>query len=349
MNNLNDNETSLKKLETFLIEELGLLLGPKVIRPPIGTNYKIDCTLTIQLGKYEFPLFIEVKGEVTSLKQIQKFTDFIKPLHGIGILVADSIDPKIKEHLKANSLGYFDTTKDFFLPLSLKLESAYKDKKILNESIIKRKGFKAESNLKLLLYFLANPKALHYTQRQLATNLDLSLGAINKALAKLDRLKLIISRREARYLGQFEEIINRFRISLLDIEEKKMSLGRFSPISSEFFERWDKEDIKKLNSYWGGEAAVSIRTSYLTPEIYRIYTYNDQVSLLLKEFKLKKDPNGKIEILKAFWPNEINNDDGTIPDFLTYCGLINSGIDRNIDASKILEEKIKKEVAQYVY
>lgn len=349
MNTLNESETSLKQLETFLIEELGLLVGPKFEKPLIGTNYKVDCALTIQLGKYEFPLFVEVKGEVTSLKQIQKFEEFVKPLHGIGVLVADSIDPKIKEHLKANGLGYFDTANDFFLPLNLKLESEYTDKKIFNESIIKRKGFKAESNLKLLIYFLANPKTLRYTQRQLAIHLDLSLGAVNKALVNLDKLKLIISRRKTRYLGKFEEIINRFRISFLDIEERKMSLGRFSPINSEFFERWNKEDIKKLNSYWGGEAAASIRTNYLTPELYRIYTYNDQVSLLLKEFKLKKDPNGKIEIFKAFWPDEINNDDGTIPDFLTYCELVNSGIDRNIETSKILEEKIKKELAKHVY
>jgi hypothetical protein len=342
-------DTSLKQLETFITEELGLLMLARHDKPLIGTNYKVDCTLILQMGKYEIPVFVEVKGEVTSLKQIQKFVELVKPLYGIGLLVADSIDLKVKEHLKENGLGYFDTSNDLFLPLKFKLESEYTDKVNFNESIMKRKGFKAESNLKILIYFLSKPTTLRYTQRQLAINLDLSLGTVNKALANLDKLKLIISRRKTRYIGQFEEIVNRFRISFLDIEERKMSLGRFSPINDEFYEQWNKVDIKKLNSYWGGEAAASIRTKYLSPELYRLYTYNDQVSVLLKELRLKKDPNGKIEIFKAFWPDEINNQDGTIPDFLTYCELINSGIDRNVETSKILEEKIKKELGKYVY
>jgi hypothetical protein len=82
---------------------------------------------------------------------------------------------------------------------------------------------------------------------------------------------------------------------------------------------------------------------------YKIYTYNDQPLSILKELKLKKDPYGKIEILKAFWPDEINNEDGTIPDFLTLCELVNSGNDRNIETSKILEEKIKKDLERYGY
>jgi hypothetical protein len=203
-------DTSLKQLETFITEELGLLMLARHDKPLIGTNYKVDCTLILQMGKYEIPVFVEVKGEVTSLKQIQKFVELVKPLYGIGLLVADSIDLKVKEHLKENGLGYFDTSNDLFLPLKFKLESEYTDKVNFNESIMKRKGFKAESNLKILIYFLSKPTTLRYTQRQLAINLDLSLGTVNKALANLDKLKLIISRRKTRYIGQFEEIVNRF-------------------------------------------------------------------------------------------------------------------------------------------
>lgn len=344
-----NNEIELKQLETFLSEELGLRVGPRFDRPLIGTNYKVDCSIIIKMGKFEIPFFVIVQGEVNSLKQIQKFEELVKPLYGIGLLVADSINQKVKDHLKKNGLGYFDTSKDFYLPLNFKLEEEYLDKKIFNETIIKRKGFKAESNLKLLLYFLAKPESLEYTQRQLALNLDLSLGAINKTLASLDKLKLVITRSKNRYLGRVEEIISRFRISFLDIEERKMSLGRYSPIKDDFFDQWKNVNIKKLNSNWGGEAAASIRTNYLSPEIYKIYTYNDQPLSILKELKLKKDPYGKIEILKAFWPDEINNEDGTIPDFLTLCELVNSGNDRNIETSKILEEKIKKDLERYGY
>ena len=221
--------------------------------------------------------------------------------------------------------------------------------KLLHGYYIKNKGFKAESNIKLLLYFLSKPEALSYTQRHLSENLDMSLGAINKALSNLDKVKLILSKGSKRYFGKFEELVNRWRISFLDFEEKNLSLGKFSPINDDFYMDWKKKDLKGINSYWGGEPAASIRTDYLSPEIYRIYTYNDQVLPLLKELRLKKDPNGKVEIFRAFWPNEVNNQDGTVPDFLTYCDLHNSGIDRNIETAKVLEEKIKKELEKYVY
>jgi hypothetical protein len=349
MNDENLNDISIKQFESFLSEELGLMIGPKFEKPLIGTNYKIDCSIILQLGKSEVPMFIEVKGQISTLKQIEKFEALVKPLNGIGIIIADLIEPKIKEHLKKNGIGYFDMSKDLFLPLNFKLEPEYIDKKIFNENMIKRKGFKAESNLKLLLYLISKPEALSFTQRQLSQLLDLSLGAINKSFTNLDKVNLVLSRGSKHYLGQFEEIVTRFRISFMDFEERKMSLGRFSPTNDEFYNTWMNKDLSKINSFWGGEAAAAIRTSYLSPEIFRIYTYSDQAIPLLKELRLKKDPNGKIEILKAFWPSDVNNQDGTIPDFLTYCDLLNSGIDRNIETAKILEEKIKKEIVKYVY
>ena len=87
-----NNEIELKQLENFLGEELGLQVGPRFDRPLIGTNYKVDCSLVIKMGKFEIPFFVIVQGEVNSLKQIQKFEELVKPLYGIGLLVADSIE-----------------------------------------------------------------------------------------------------------------------------------------------------------------------------------------------------------------------------------------------------------------
>lgn len=104
-----------------------------------------------------------------------------------------------------------------------------------------------------------------------------------------------------------------------------------------------------MNSYWGGEAAASLKTKYLHPGAFTIYTYESTPISLLKILRLKKDPNGTIEILKCFWPNELNDQSNyTVPDFVVYCDLLNSGIDRNIDTAQLLEERIKNVLKEKV-
>jgi hypothetical protein len=344
------NENLMERLESFIRNELGIKIIQGFQRFQSGSNSKADYLMKMKLGQYEIRVLTEVKGHVSNLQQVKKFVGLATEFQGMGILVAEFIDVKIKEHLKKNGIGYFDLSEDIFIPLNFKLEEDDRDNvKLLHGYYIKNKGFKAESNIKLLLYFLSKPEALSYTQRHLSENLDMSLGAINKALSNLDKVKLILSKGSKRYFGKFDELVNRWRISYLDFEEKNLLLGKFSPINDDFYMDWKKKDLKGISSYWGGEPAASIRTDYLSPEVYRIYTYNDQVLPLLKELRLKKDPNGKVEIFRAFWPNEVNNLDGTVPDFLTYCDLHNSGIDRNIETAKVLEEKIKKELEKYVY
>ena len=146
-------------------------------------------------------------------------------------------------------------------------------------------------------------------------------------------------------LSDFKDIVTRWRFSYHDSQKKKLSLGRFSPTNDEFYTTWQKVDLANVSSYWGGENAASILTGYLRPGFHTLYTYETQLGQILKAFRLKKDPNGPIEILNAFWPEEINNKEKKIvPTFLSYCELLNSGIDRNLETAELLKPILLKEL-----
>lgn len=342
-----------KKLERLFEDELGIKIVKIYPETQLGINYTPDHYLVIKLGKYSVPVIAEFKGEVSSLQQVKKFAEFSKKFEGIGILVCEKIDNKIKEHLRHENIGFYEDSGDTYIPLNFRINKMQEDYSLVPKSlssIIQMKGFRAESSIKLLVYLVSNPLAMEATQRELADKIAVALSTLNNALSNLEKYRIIITRGSERYFGNFEEIVSRARISIQDLERKETSYGRYSPIDDTFMSEWEMKNLMDLNSYWGGEAAAAIKTNYLSPENYKIYTYQSNPIHILKKLRLKKDPNGSIEILKCFWPDELNDPFArTIPDFVTYCDLLNSGNDRNIETALMMEDKIRKKIKKREY
>jgi Transcriptional regulator, AbiEi antitoxin, Type IV TA system len=341
-------ETYISKFEKLLAKDLGFEVVKRLNDIPLGVNYELDGLLEIRTGSFKYPVVLEVMGSLEHLSQIKRFLEFLdEGFEGIAVVIADSIESRIKVFLRNKGIGFYEIDKSIFFPIDFRLRVK---RPFLNDpSFIKKTGFRAVSSIKLLLYFLSRPESLSYPQRQIAGELGISLGAVNHSLTMFDELKLVINSGGKHYLGKFEEIVERWRFLLSLMKRKNLSLGRFSPISEEVFRVWKKFDLKKFESYWGGEPAASIRTNYLTPELFTIYTYEENINDLLVMLRLKRDPNGMIEIFKCFWPNALNNSDGTIPDFVTYCELLNSRVDRNLETAEFLKKILKEKLIKYEY
>ena len=82
---------------------------------------------------------------------------------------------------------------------------------------------------------------------------------------------------------------------------------------------WKNIQFKNPDTTWGGEAAGSLLTNYLTPEILTIYT-NETRNELIRKYKLMPDENGKIKVYKRFWNNDIQRPNNTniVPPILAY-------------------------------
>jgi hypothetical protein len=99
---------------------------------------------------------------------------------------------------------------------------------------------------------------------------------------------------------------------------------------------WKDINIKDFGAYWGGEVAAVFLTKYLRPEIFTIYTKEPIGKLVLKN-RLKKDPEGNVEILNLFWNFKFNavNDDLVHP-VLIYADLMATGDHRNIETAGVI-------------
>ncbi len=352
----------IHELETMLETQLGAEIVERYGEVPLGNKYTPDFYCMLKLGQLSTPMLVEVKSDVSTLSQLKKFTDFARGFDALAILVATTISEKVKTRLKEDAIGYYEVNRELYFPFQYFFENHTGRA----SKAIEQKGFRAESSLKLLLYFVCKPESLNFTQRELSEKLDISLGAINKSLNDLSDKGLIIVRGKDRFLGRFEEIVGRWRISFADHFKKNFIIGTFSPVGDDFHSTWRRDYIwnaqhddkdwtgsrskdEKHDIYWGGEAAAAIKTDYLTPELFQIYTYNDNITSIIKNLYLKKDPNGIIKIAKCFWPQELNLANGTVPDFVVYCELLNSGIDRNLETAKMLEKTIRDRLKQYEY
>jgi len=331
------------RMATFLqamSDRLAVKVEKDIGAIPLGGNYRPDGYVIAKFGKEEVPIIIEVKGHVSNLHQIGQFVDFSRSFDGVCVLVADMIERSIKEHLKKVGIAYYEMTDEMFFPLNLKSSGSTSLHK--SKTLTEQQGFRAGSSAKLLLYFVTYPQSMQFTQRELAGRLGMSLSTVNVAFGNLEKMKLISNLNHSkRVLGQFDDVADRWRISYLGDEKAKLHVGYFSPIDDSFFVNWKKINLKETNSYWGGEPAASITTDYLKPGLFTVYTYETKLLELLRSLRLKKDPNGKIEIVKAFWPEEINKKaNRTVPDFLVFCDLLNSGIDRNRETAALIKKQL---------
>jgi hypothetical protein len=331
----------IDKTRKALARELGFKISSD---ESIRSNNDLNDSFIAQIGRHKIPVAIEVKASVNHMSQVKNFLDFTAIISGVGILTAYSIKDSVKSKLKETGVGFYEIDKELFFPLNLNLSGHGESQ----NHFVKLRGHRAESNIKMLVYFMSKPEALCYTQRDLAEKLDLSLGSVNNALKNLEFGRIIVTRGKERLFGDIDDIIERWSYSFPLIGKKDQFLGRFSPVDDVFYNRRERR-LVGLDSYWGGEPAAAIRTKYLSPEVFTIYTYNDRITPLIKELRLRKDPNGPVSIMKCFWPEEINNEDGTVPDFITICELLNSKIDRNIETAQILKEKLVSRLKQYEY
>jgi len=311
-----------KNIQVTDLQDLGKI--------PLSGHYTPDAYLSLKIGDEEIFLIVEVKAHVDNYHQIKRFFEVSESFDGLSFLIATSISNSIKEKLSEHGIGFLELDKELYFPL--RLTQGLNSSTNLNNSL-RKTGFRTETALKLLFYLETSLEARRFSQRKLAEDLGMSLGAVNTNLSLLETLGFIqrSSKKEIQMTNS-KDAFEFWTHSYRNGPRNKLLIGRFSPIDAKFFSDWNH--LKLGHSYWGGEPAVAKLRTYLTPGFFSLYTYESRLPILLRDLRLKKDPHGKIEILQAFWPEFLNQSDlSTVPVFLILCDLVGSGIDRNKEAA----------------
>ncbi len=115
----------------------------------------------------------------------------------------------------------------------------------------------------------------------------------------------------------------------------KVLIGRFTTRN---YDWWNQPTPGVQGTLWGGEIAAALLTNYLAPATATIYIREGLNELIVKH-GLRKDPQGKIEVLNVFWDFATADEAyATVHPLLVYADLLATGDPRNLDTARIIND-----------
>jgi hypothetical protein len=267
------------------------------------------------------------------------------------LVFAPYVSPVFAERLCKHGVFFVDETGNAFLQwpgyhLFVSRELP-KRQRPGNSGAETKKDFSANA-LKLIFAFLTDeaegPEALvNQTVRYLNARTGLSTGSISGILDSL-KVQGFIEEREPgiRRLLHREKLFERW------VQEYGLKLR--PKLSVEHYRLpkpgWAGELLKNEGpGLWGGEVAGACLTGYLVPETVTIYAEHLPADFIVKH-DLRKDPAGRVEVLRPFWKGEPPQSlQGCAHPLIVYADLMASEIDRNLETAKRIYEQYLRPLA----
>ena len=301
-----------------------------------------DAFMRIAYEDVELDFAVEVKlgiNRATIGVVAQEFFNFPEK----GLLITRYVNPKIAELLREMDIPFIDTVGNAYIkqpPIYIFIKGNKLTDKPRPEQI--QRAFRP-AGLQVLYALLCNPGIENEPLRGIANAADVALGTVNWVMKELERMGYLIEMgRRERKLVRKDKILKRWVTAYPEQLRPKQFKGRFRAVN---YDWWKDIKIEDFGAYWGGEVAAAFLTKYLRPEIATIYTKQPIGKLIFKN-KLKKDPDGNVEILNLFWNfkfNEFNNN--LVHPILVYADLMATGDKRNIETAGIIYDT---EIARFI-
>ncbi len=253
------------------------------------------------------------------------------------ILVTRNISSPLADRLKGLGIFFLDTAgnaylKDQSLFIFSKGNKLSTDQRLESPS----RAFNTKG-LQVIFTLLNNQGSENLSYRKIADKSIVALGTVQWVMEDLKKLGYLIDMgKQGRKIINKEDLLSRWTIAYSERLKPKLLIGRYKAFAKNW---WVDTEILKHEALWGGEVAGSMLTQNLKPEIITIYTKELSGKLIL-EGKLKKDPNGDVEIVRKFWRDELRNSENKdlVPPILVYADLITSTDKRNIEIANTIYE-----------
>ena len=307
-------------------------------------NYDFDAILRIELNEMEWNFAAEVKKTVTPGtlgvfgRQLRIF-----PQKQKGLLVTWYVTPQMADRMKKLGIQFIDTAGNAYInepPLFIFIKG---NRPVDRYPIEQPMRAFQPMGLKVVFALLCNPGLENEPFRKIAKVANAALGTVNWVIKDLKNIGYLIDRgKQGRHLIRKEGLLGRW-VDMYPVRLRpKNIVGRYGAPDIEW---WKNEELADLTAYWGGEIAAAKLTKYLKPLVITIYVKGNPGRLILKH-KIMKEPNGNIELLKAFWDFEYEWEfPNLVHPILIYADLLATGDARNIETAEIIYDK---ELARFI-
>ena len=304
---------------------------------------KLDAVAYLRVGDTKLKLAIEIKAQPTKAFTGYLYQKFNQQLPADrGMLIAEYINPAMAERLKQLDIWFIDTVGNAYInyaPVYIYVKGNKPFEQLTKGT--KPRAFQP-AGLKVIFALLCCPELVNAPYREIAQVADVALGTVGWIITDLKDMGYIIElNKRARGLRKVKKLFDRWVEAYPEQLRPKLVLGKYiTPVQG----WWKDTELEKLPAYLGGELAGELLTDYLTPEIKTVYVRKTPQDLQFL-YRMRKDPDGDIELLDAFWnvkcdyKNEKDIARKIAHPILVYADLLATGDPRNIETAEIIYEK----------
>lgn len=306
----------------------------------LGNNHHVsDGRIVIESGDGRtFDLPYDVRTTVDRRDQLLSF----KHRHDSTVLITGALSRAMAEQCRELDIQFIDHAGNCYLqqPGLFVLVAGIKETSKRKQAA--GRGF-TPAALRVVFAVLTRPEILSGNVRRIAEVASISHGAAATALIVLEEAGFFTSAPSGRrmlalperwldtwtegYLGRIRPKLEKYRMSAP--VPVSVALERISP-------QW-REVVP------GGEAAAAVRELGLKPGALTLYIdLGDPAVMrdLVQELKLRRDPEGNIELVDMFWNTSALPSFPTVPDALIYADLVGTGDQR----TKEIATELRKEI-----
>ena len=280
--------------------------------------------------------YATIKGTLTK-ETVGYAAEKVRRFEKTGILVARHINPQIAERLRAMDVAFIDTAGNAYIndpPIYIYITG--RKKKDAPEKKQIGMAFRP-AGLKVVFALLCQPERIQAPYRDIAKAANVAQGTVTRVMHDLKQQEYLVDRgKHGRKLINPEKLLDIWVEMYAKELRPKLYIGKYTTKQTDW---WKNIDGPDTNALLGAEPAAAILTHYLKPATITVYV-PEKVNQFLLTHRLRKDPDGDIELLQRFWNFDYPWDYNEIaPPLLVYADLVATGNDRNIEAARMIYDK----------
>jgi hypothetical protein len=256
------------------------------------------------------------------------------------VVVLHQVTAEMADELRQDGVQFMDTAGNGYInqpPLYLFVKGNKAPK--VSTTPATPRAFK-QTGLRVLYALLCKPGLENATYRFIADKTQVALGMVNWVVKDLKELGFLIETgtgraRQLRLLEK-ERLLERWITAYAEQLRPKLVLGRYRGTDG----WWQQATLNVDKALWGGEVAAAKLTEYLKPQVITLYVDRDDPAAVILPNRLKKDPQGDVELVACFWQLETIPPHGDmVHPILVYADLMATGNQRNMETARMIYDE----------
>lgn len=311
------------------------------IQPRVDGKHDVDAEVILVLDGQHHHYYAECKSVIDRKAQLDQIDVKLKKFGSPGMLVTEYISKELATHCRAIGVQFADTHGNAYLrALGLFVFMVGEKNDRRHPSLKAPKGLTNAASIRVVFALLSQPRLINATFKDIAKYSSVALGTAYNVLADLEqRGYLLVGAKDGRKLLEPSRLLEEWATNFPTTLRVKLNSRRFSCPDPYW---WKKINIADFRAVWGGEVAAAKMFKYLNPATQTVYAdaqnMHSTINAFMRNFQIRPDPEGSIEVIEKFWSSDIETEAGIAPSLLVYSDLLSLLDPRAKETANIIRE-----------